>query len=153
MSNFYSLCRWDDATGAYCEVPPEARVEVLMEQPEFRRAVAVAEAADMMMAILGCEGEIDTKHRKVQALLARLYDWKPECNSVKAMACTWTQDAEDGSWDTSCGGKFSIEEGSPAENGMHFCCYCGSPVEVNGEGNGLAALSPVPLTDELGMNL
>ena len=28
-----------------------------------------------------------------------------------------------------------------------------NPNASNGEGNGLAALSPVPLTDELGMNL
>lgn len=44
--------------------------------------------------------------------------------------CTWTLDDEDyGAHSTSCGEYFQIEEGSPAENGMEFCCYCGRPIE------------------------
>lgn len=42
--------------------------------------------------------------------------------------CMWTYD-EDGSWDTSCSNKFTIFEGTPKENGMKFCCYCGATVK------------------------
>lgn len=42
----------------------------------------------------------------------------------KKKACEWRQD-DDGSWDTDCENKFCIEEGTPEENGMRFCCYCG----------------------------
>ena len=43
--------------------------------------------------------------------------------------CTWHGDG-DGSdcWETDCHNAFRLEEGSPADNGMKFCCYCGRPL-------------------------
>lgn len=38
--------------------------------------------------------------------------------------CAWAHD-EDGLWQTNCGETFVLEHDGPAENGMHFCCYCG----------------------------
>lgn len=42
--------------------------------------------------------------------------------------CTWTQDC-DGFWETACGEAFDFVDGTPAENGMRFCCYCGKPLK------------------------
>jgi hypothetical protein len=44
--------------------------------------------------------------------------------------CRWSQqDHESGDcWETDCGGTFGIDEGTPSENGMKFCCYCGAPL-------------------------
>ena len=39
--------------------------------------------------------------------------------------CQWT---EDEAWATSCGGFLQIENGTPADNQMVFCCYCGRPI-------------------------
>lgn len=44
------------------------------------------------------------------------------------MNCKWIEDEDDGAWDTSCGKRFLITEGTPEENGMKFCCYCGKPL-------------------------
>lgn len=41
--------------------------------------------------------------------------------------CTWVED-EDGVSHTSCGKVFALDSGTPAENGMRFCCYCGKPM-------------------------
>lgn len=42
--------------------------------------------------------------------------------------CTWVQDS-DGIWNTDCEHSFVINnEDTPLENGMVFCCYCGSPL-------------------------
>jgi hypothetical protein len=38
--------------------------------------------------------------------------------------CTWTQDDE-GNWNTSCDQIHILIDGTPAENGMRYCCYCG----------------------------
>ena len=38
--------------------------------------------------------------------------------------CIWKED-EDGVWDTECGNKFEIIAGTPIENQMNFCPYCG----------------------------
>lgn len=38
--------------------------------------------------------------------------------------CAWTFDP-DGYWKTSCGDQFQISDGTPAENNMRFCHYCG----------------------------
>ena len=43
----------------------------------------------------------------------------------KVRLCEWTEDTNDGSWDAACGGKFCIENGTPADNNMTYCCYCG----------------------------
>jgi hypothetical protein len=47
-----------------------------------------------------------------------------ECGSTQ---CNWQED-EDGDWDTSCSHRFSLNEGTPTENNMKFCCYCGASV-------------------------
>lgn len=39
-------------------------------------------------------------------------------------ACVWTEDA-DGAWETECGHVFEVMTGTPSENDMRFCCYCG----------------------------
>lgn len=41
--------------------------------------------------------------------------------------CTWTQMPwlEYHPWVTDCANEFEITEGTPDENQMKFCCYCG----------------------------
>ena len=38
--------------------------------------------------------------------------------------CRWQQD-DDGAWQATCGNAYGIIEGTPEENGMKFCCFCG----------------------------
>ena len=40
--------------------------------------------------------------------------------------CAWVE--EDGYWDTDCKHVFVINEGTPEENEMRFCCYCGKRI-------------------------
>lgn len=60
-------------------------------------------------------------------------------------SCEWHNYPEtDNVWDTDCGQSFEIYEGTPTENGMGFCCYCGKPIHeaidharrVEGDNNG-----------------
>lgn len=39
--------------------------------------------------------------------------------------CDWTLDVDYEFYDTDCGQAFQFSEGTPAENLMLFCCYCG----------------------------
>ena len=39
--------------------------------------------------------------------------------------CTWEHDAEIDAYETTCGNTFIVGEGTPAENDMKFCCFCG----------------------------
>lgn len=48
--------------------------------------------------------------------------YRPE--ETVATGCEWKQDA-DGNWETGCGDLFCLNDSSPLENGMKFCCYCG----------------------------
>ena len=41
--------------------------------------------------------------------------------------CLWNN--VDGCWETTCGNAFEINDGTPAENNMTYCCYCGGKVE------------------------
>ena len=45
-----------------------------------------------------------------------------------AKSCTWAQD-EEGVWQSSCGCSFILNEGTPSENKMAFCCYCGKAIK------------------------
>ena len=46
-------------------------------------------------------------------------------------ACHWQYDRDDEAWDTACGHRFQTGDGTPTENDMAFCCFCGKPlVEV-----------------------
>ena len=41
-------------------------------------------------------------------------------------------------WETSCGHAYTIIEGTPSDNHMEFCCYCGRHVDeeiVGSDGN------------------
>lgn len=49
--------------------------------------------------------------------------------SDEPTACVW-RDLHDDGWETACGQVFVIIEGTPAENEMKFCCYCGRPLIV-----------------------
>ena len=38
--------------------------------------------------------------------------------------CEWAED-DNGNWFTSCDNAFTFIDGTPSENSMAFCCYCG----------------------------
>ena len=40
--------------------------------------------------------------------------------------CRW--DGLSGLWITDCGRYYVINEGTPEENGMIYCCYCGKKI-------------------------
>ena len=42
--------------------------------------------------------------------------------------CKWKQDA-DGCWDTDCDHKYEIDSGTPSENEMKFCTFCGKKLK------------------------
>lgn len=41
--------------------------------------------------------------------------------------CEWSMDldSEYAAWETKCGNAFWLNDGTPKENDMRFCCYCG----------------------------
>lgn len=42
-------------------------------------------------------------------------------------SCRWVETEE--YWKTSCGRAFVLNDGTPSENEMRFCAYCGEPLE------------------------
>ena len=42
--------------------------------------------------------------------------------------CSWSED-QDGDWNTVCDHLHSLNTGTPKQNHMQFCCYCGFPLE------------------------
>lgn len=54
----------------------------------------------------------------------------PECAKISKQ-CLWTED-DNGNYDTGCGHCFTIIDGTPADNGMKFCVYCGGKLIEEG---------------------
>jgi hypothetical protein len=76
-------------------------------------------------------------------------DWDEELERFAALSaalaqpdkCEWAQEDESSdAWDTGCGRTFLINDGTPPENGMCYCCFCGKtligvPFEQENSGN------------------
>jgi hypothetical protein len=46
------------------------------------------------------------------------------------VVCGWVRESEDSdTWATGCGEYFTLNEGTPKENKMEFCCFCGNTIE------------------------
>lgn len=45
---------------------------------------------------------------------------------VALIVCVWEDDGD--SWFTSCRNRFTLIDGTPSQNHMKFCCYCGNPL-------------------------
>lgn len=43
--------------------------------------------------------------------------------------CKWIYDEDDDFWETECGGAFTLMAGTPKDNRMKFCPYCGKKIE------------------------
>jgi hypothetical protein len=51
-------------------------------------------------------------------------------NAEKMRMCEWHREATDSNcWSSDCGNAFEINEGTPEENSMTYCCFCGHPIE------------------------
>jgi len=54
----------------------------------------------------------------------------PQAEPKRDPTCLWSRADDDTDvWETSCGHAFTIIDGTPGDNHMEFCCYCGRPLE------------------------
>ena len=68
---------------------------------------------------------MDPAYRRIaEELIARRADDASECH--------WTDDC--GSWVTTCRNYFQLNEGTPKDNGMNFCLFCGKTLKEFPEG-------------------
>lgn len=58
---------------------------------------------------------------KTQHMVLQAVEWPRKRES----ACMWTRDEDLDAWDTACGEKWTIPNGTPSENEMRFCPCCG----------------------------
>ncbi len=56
---------------------------------------------------------------------------KSAASTERAKRCEWYFDEIDGCWQTACKQAFVLNDGTPAENSMKYCCYCGGSLFVN----------------------
>lgn len=52
--------------------------------------------------------------------------------TVRAGHCTWTDPDGEGNYDTECGNRFVVIQGTPSDNEMGWCCYCGREIKEGG---------------------
>ena len=43
--------------------------------------------------------------------------------------CNWVQhDIDSDGWSADCNNDFTLNDGTPEDNSMKFCCFCGKPL-------------------------
>jgi len=97
------------------------------EQQEIEQAV-------IRRQVHGPHGIIDEIHDKIAVLIrtAEALEYSDVNMSAAELACTWTQDDyECGTYTADCGFVFALNDGSPSENGLKYCCNCGKPLAEN----------------------
>lgn len=70
-----------------------------------------------------------TNRELLDKLIVNLEHATKELEALGAETCTWSQDDWEGdAWVTGCRNDFHIIEGTPEDNRMAFCCFCGGPL-------------------------
>lgn len=59
--------------------------------------------------------------------------------------CIWTED-DDGTWATQCGHLFVLNDGTPLQNDMAYCPYCGNRLHENQRKEANTPTTPQPTT-------
>ena len=47
----------------------------------------------------------------------------------KVKRCVWREESNQDYWDTSCNNQFVLIGGTPEDNGMKYCPYCGKEIK------------------------
>ena len=64
-----------------------------------------------------------------------IYPGEPYIEDDDEEECEWSlDDSEEGNWITSCDNLFGLIDGTPEDNEMKFCCYCGKKLTQPAEG-------------------
>jgi hypothetical protein len=50
--------------------------------------------------------------------------------TITRNGCQWSRDSDEDSdtWSTACSHYFTLIDGTPTDNGLKYCCYCGRPL-------------------------
>jgi hypothetical protein len=77
----------------------------------------------------------ETQIRRMRGYLRALYEERDVLRQRLSEAedvlddCQWKESPDTTAYITECGGWFDVESGTPKENGMKFCPYCGKRIE------------------------
>jgi len=75
-----------------------------------------------------CIVELSKQVQQLTELLLERDSESSEQRAETSETCKWVLD-EDGAWDTECGNRFEVTEGTPHGNNMFFCAFCGKRLE------------------------
>jgi hypothetical protein len=71
--------------------------------------------------------------REYEGIQAKCEELLPKYFRAKPLNCTWKEDGDAWEnyaiWDTDCGGRFELTEGTPEYHNMRYCCYCGKKIK------------------------
>lgn len=86
---------------------------------------------DLLYEIQGDPGAVPSS--AIDALRGEVFTALKPADGQALTTCSWQYGAF--SWQTGCGQEWMLNEGTPEQNGMHFCHSCGKTLVVEGEGD------------------
>ena len=86
--------------------------------------------AEQWVTCSQCDGDFDRECPICDGLGKVLATDGKQAEPKRGPTCLWSRADDDTDvWETSCGHAFTIIEGTPGDNHMEFCCYCGRRVD------------------------
>lgn len=72
----------------------------------------------------------DQMREYARAVERAVYERAAQLREKRGLTCLWSRaDDDTDTWETACRHAFTIIDGTPGDNHMEFCCYCGRPLE------------------------
>ena len=94
-------------------------------KPKDKRWYPTCSATDGCPGIVEESGEFDGTCCDCTSIEEARLLWEKRIGE-KSGVCTWKMvDSDYNIWETDCGVSFVLEDGTPKENHLRYCCYCG----------------------------
>jgi hypothetical protein len=117
---------WNLRSASCCGLCDAGRVELVRLLDEPKREPSLGELMREQRQSRIVAGAYPDGNPNAGAMMAQTRQAEPK----RGLTCLWSRaDDDTDMWETSCGHAFTIIDGTPSDNHMGFCCYCGRRVD------------------------
>jgi DNA-directed RNA polymerase subunit RPC12/RpoP/BMFP domain-containing protein YqiC len=124
----------DDSSRVFYEVPLQERIaELEADNDRLRQSLKDALSISTTDGLSASEwvartGRAERRIAELEAQLSAMQSEHEQKVITEEQLCAWVENFDPDYWETSCGQTFILIEGTPQDNYMKYCPYCGAKI-------------------------